>query len=175
MPDSHPPKADLTSLAEAGLERRVAAELAHIVVRPDDGVGAQTNVHGSVFIQAPLTSERVALASRSDLLALRDLRHRHVPPVPARLGTGGRIGFDDEHAGARGLARRGEGVGKFRDARRLAYESPEAARVRDEVERALGAPRETAQVVEARISGAALQPLDAAEAAIVQNEHDPLQ
>src|SRR6202035_1928875 len=106
MPKLHALEADLTGLGEAGLQRRLCAQLPHIVVGPDDGIRAQTNAHGSVIIRPPLTSGSVPLASRSDFCTIGDLRHRYVPPMPSRCGTGGGVGFDDEHRRTIGLARR---------------------------------------------------------------------
>src|ERR1700719_4359643 len=96
---------DLASLGQAGLKRRLCAQLPHIVVGPDDGIRAQTNAHGSVIIRPQLTSGSVPLASRSDFCTIGDLRHRYVPPMPSRCGTGGGVGFDDEHRRTIGLAR----------------------------------------------------------------------
>src|SRR3977135_2170410 len=89
----HALEADGVNLGEAGLQGRLGAQLLHIVVGPDDGIRAQTNTHGSVITAAQSTSQGVALASRSDFGALRDLGHGHVPPVSARCGAAGRVGF----------------------------------------------------------------------------------
>src|SRR6267154_1281833 len=108
VPELHALEADLASLGQAGLERGLCAQLLHIVVGPDDGIRTQTNTHGSVITAAQSTSQGVALASRSDFGALRDLGHGHVPPVSARCGAAGRVGFDDQDTRTIRLARHGE-------------------------------------------------------------------
>src|SRR5256886_15108772 len=134
MPELHALEADLAGLGEAGLKLRLCAQLAHIVVGPDDGIRAQTNTHGSVITGAQLPGKRVALASRSDFCTIRDLGHRYVPPVSARGGAAGWVGVDDQDGRTIGLARRGERACELRDARHLARHGPEAARVRDEIQ-----------------------------------------
>src|SRR5260370_40661073 len=84
MPKLHALKADVASLGQAGLKRRLCAELPHIVVGPDDGIRAQANAPGSVLIRPQLSSDSVLLASRADFATIRDLRHRNVPPMPPR-------------------------------------------------------------------------------------------
>src|SRR5438874_6451948 len=106
MPELHALEADLAGLGEAGLKLRLCAQLAHVVVGPDDGIGAQTNTHGSVIVRAQLPGKRVALASRSDFCTIRDLGHRYVPPVSARCGAASRVGVDEQDARTIGLASR---------------------------------------------------------------------
>src|SRR3984893_15693077 len=110
MPRLHALEADLTGLGEAGLQRRLCAQLPHIVVGPDDGIRAQTNAHGSVIIRPQLTSNSVALATGSDCSTIRDLRHQNGPPMPSRCGARSGVGLDDEDRRTVGLARRGQGA-----------------------------------------------------------------
>src|SRR2546430_11822867 len=58
MPELHALEADLASLGEAGLKLRLCAQLTHVVVGPDDGIGAQTNTHGSVIVPCAVAGRR---------------------------------------------------------------------------------------------------------------------
>ena len=102
-PSSMPSKPACLGLGQAGFERRLAAELAHVVIRPADGVRADPDRHVRLprlfsSVTHALQRERilVALARRVHLRARRDFRHRDVPPVAAGIGGRQRIGVDDD-------------------------------------------------------------------------------
>ena len=97
----HADEADLPGLGEACFQRGVAADLLQVVVGPADRVGADANGH----VLKTFLVIQVARRAPPHLGALRDLRHRDVPPGAAGIGGFGRIGIDHDHRGARVVAR----------------------------------------------------------------------
>src|SRR5579862_3950009 len=190
----HSLESDLARLGEADLERGVAPELAHIIVRPDDGVRPQTNTHlapASRIWRIPPISQisrislfrptlrfgsSIAFACFTYLRTLGDLGHGYIPPVSAGARRGARISLDEEHRGTIRAASLGECAFELRhpgDARGV---RAEGARMGHEIDVAPGAvaTRPVAHVVEARVAGRALQALDTAKATIVEQHDDQL-
>src|SRR6266581_5791130 len=81
VPELHALKADPASLGKTSLQRSLSAELAQIVVRPDDGVRTDSNGHSSLILTCQRTRCDIPLARRSNLGTFRNRGHRNVPPV----------------------------------------------------------------------------------------------
>src|SRR5262249_60187535 len=102
------------------------------------------------------------------------LAPRPIPPVTAGGGAPGRIGLDAEPRRAARLACGSDRALESGEVLHATGVRSEAPRMRDEIGPSTGAPCVRQQVVEAGITGRALQALDAAKAAVVEEHADEL-
>ena len=178
-PSSMPSKPMRARLLEAGLERRVGAELAHVVVRPDDGVRAQADAHGSIIVRRARRRARVrsARARRRPRRAAdtSGTGTSHQAP-PAVVLAAGSVSIDDHRrcaaawrAAASALAEPGDAVDPGSRVRRG------CARGRRNRSAARPAPRAGRRLLKLALPVDVLQPVDAAEAAVVEQHDGELQ
>ncbi len=153
---------------EAGLERRLAADLGQVVDGPGERVDAEADAHAP---PSPSTLLRQAACAAWTRASPGDFRNRHVPPGAAGGGAALRIGLDHEHGRALRAASLRDRRLQRREVGNLRRVGAERACVRHEIDRRLRRERILQQVVVFHACGRTLQAVDAAVPAVVA-EHD---
>src|SRR5271170_4784871 len=130
-----------------------------------------------ISVSNPLQLLRVLVSAPrgADLLPLGDRRYGDVPPEAAGVGRADRVGVNDDHLGRIGRPRLFERRLELGDRIGLNRFRPQRARMGDEVDRGQRLmPRVAQEIVERRAAGRLLQPVDAGEAAVVEDDDNEL-